>query len=214
MLNTLIPPSHTNLFEEELRENLLLYTSSSPVSGKDLFQCHREIAIARYALSKQAETYATAVTILTQLLERKLPHLNLEDPNSANLLSAVMRAISDIEEKSQRLILSVQQVTQIVGKIVDIDVDKAALRGMLVQLPVLVKESINQLSNDPNLADSISSSLSEKITDFFSSIRFDTVSLDHNSQSTDTILDQVDQMINSVPAVSFTNSDQRAEERS
>lgn len=155
-------------FEEALQENLALYTSSSP-SSPDLFQAHREISIARYALSQQALAYSRAVQILTTILEESVADLST-DPK---LLTNIMVVINNIESRSEKLIDSVQKVTTLLGDVVNLDVDKAALRSMLVNLPSLVKDSITQISSDPHLADEISGALNSRISQLMIAMRFD-----------------------------------------
>ena len=158
-------------FEQALQDNLALYTTQPDVSGKDLFQTHREIAYARYALTQQANTYAKAVEILSTLLETATEGA----VHNAKLLTDIMVAINAIEMKSISLISSVRAVTELLGRAVNIDVDKAALSSMVLRLPSLVRETISSASNDPLLADKIAGSLDAKISEMMVAIRFNSV---------------------------------------
>jgi hypothetical protein len=160
---------YTNIpFEKALAENLSLYCCEAPFHGKDLFQTHREVALARYALTQQANTYQFAIQLLTRMLEESTDSAT----TNPKLLTSVMVAINSIEQKSVHLISSVRAVTDLLGKAVAIDVDKAALSSILLRLPALVKESISSISDDPLLADQISSNLDIRLNEMMQTLRF------------------------------------------
>lgn len=161
-------PYQSKEFEQTLAENLALYTMQPDVSGKDLFQTHREISYARYALSQQAQSYAKAIELLTHVLDIH-PSEVYSQPK---LLTDVMVAINAIEVKSISLIRSVREVTELLGRAVNIDIDKAALSSIVLRLPSLVRESIAQISNDPELAQRISTNLDNRLSDLMIAFRF------------------------------------------
>lgn len=176
-----------------LKENLSLYSDFADDS-QNIFNATREIAIARYALNCQAQSYARAVEILTNMLD-SLINSGAED---AKTLSSVMLAIQTIENKSKLLIESVKEVTSLLGDVVNIDVDKAALRQMLINLPSLVEETITTISDDATLANQISSTLSSRIDSMMVAFRFDAPQT-HKTQNDSNLLLQYSNLINSVP---------------
>lgn len=183
-------------FDEMLKENLILYsTFSEDIEDANIFNTTREIAIARFALNSQAKAYARAVEILTSMLDS----LN---GSEASQLSSIMIAIQTIENKSKQLIESVRAVTALLGEIVNIDVDKAALRQMLINLPSLVEDTISTISDDPNLATRISTSLSNRIDSMMVAFRFNDVTPTQSQREnnvSDGLLLQYSNLINSVP---------------
>lgn len=183
-------------FDEMLKENLILYsTFSEDIEDANIFNTTREIAIARFALNSQAKAYARAVEILTSMLDS----LN---GSEASQLSSIMIAIQTIENKSKQLIESVRAVTALLGEIVNIDVDKAALRQMLINLPSLVEDTITTISDDPNLATRISTSLSNRIDSMMVAFRFNDVTPTQSQREnnvSDGLLLQYSNLINSVP---------------
>ena len=203
---TFIDTPETN-FEKELEDNLALYTKHINTTSKDLFQCHREISLARYALSKQAESYAMAIDILMSILEKhRNTKFDAKEDGSVKILTNILQMIEHIENKSKALISSASQVTQLIGAVVDIDVDKATLSHMLINLPNLVEETVSDISGNKDMAQMVSIRLGEVISGLMSQIRFTESKLEHKSNSSDTnvesislIQDQVTLMINSVP---------------
>lgn len=195
-------------FEEALKENLSLYTSVPEAAGKDLFQTHREIAIARYALSKQAASYAKAIDVLFNMLAlcEEAAKKAIDNEQRSKVITSVMVAINAIEQKSTSLISSSKQVTELLGYAVNIDVDKANLRALLCNLPSLVKDSITSIAKDPELAERISNNLNTRISDLMVAIRFSEESFIQQSQPNGIIIDQYNNMMNSVPTASFTPS--------
>ena len=158
-------------FEQELQDNLELYTQDLP--SHNLFSTHREISLARFALSQQAHSYAKAIEILLLILEAA----SEQAATNPKLFTDVMVAINAIENKSVALINSVRSVTELLGRAVNIDVDKASLSCMMLRLPSLVKETISQASGDTDLADKISGSLNSRITEMMVAFRFNPNSL-------------------------------------
>lgn len=182
-------------FEQALEDNLALYTELPDTSNHNLFQTHREISVARYALSKQAEAYAKAIEILMDVIDN-----SVNQSSNPKALTDIMMAINAIESKSRSLIQSVQQVTQLLGQAVNIDVDKANLSALILRLPSLVRDSISHVSNDPQLADRISSTLDSRISEMMIACRFTTASSPLEQQQSPAItLDQYSSMINSIP---------------
>lgn len=180
-------------FDQLLEENLSLYTAF-PEQGQSIFSLNREVAIARFALSKQAEAYSLAVEILTELLYQVR-----DNSDKSNSLTSVMVAIQSIEQKSQSLIDSVQKVSTLLGSIVNIDVDRAALRNMLINLPSLVKETISSIAGDSQLAERISSGLDARISNMMIAFRFDSFVAPVGQQPQGIVLEQYSQMVDSVP---------------
>lgn len=154
--------------QEALQENIKTYIAPPHLSGPDIFQAHHELSIARFALTKQAEVYYKAVEILTEKLDQA-SSLSQDDPK---LFSDVMVCLNAIELRSIKLIESAQKVTTLLKSVVDLDVDKASLRTMLVNLPSLVKDAIASCTQDENLADKISFSLSCRIDSLMTEFRF------------------------------------------
>lgn len=194
-------PSNSD-FENELADTVQAYCVNPSIDPQNLYNVTREITIARLALDRQAQMYSKSVTMLTSLLEKRFADIKLDDQKAAQLLASVMQSINYIEAQSTSLINSVEKVIKLVGTASNIDIDKGALKTILVNLPSLVKESISSISKDENLAESISSSLNQKISDFFVAIRFSErgdTTISNQPQQMDNILDQVNQMINSVP---------------
>lgn len=192
-------------FEESLKENLLLYVCDPDVQGRDLFQVHREISIARYALSQQAQAYAKAMEFLTNLLEKAIEQSEKPGIDHAKIVSNIMVAIGTIESKSALLINSVKTVTELLGAAINIDVDKAHLRSMVVALPSLVKESISSLTQDEQLASKVYNNLNNRITEMMIALRFqdgETTTFGIEDQRGIT-LDQYNEMINSVPTAQY-----------
>lgn len=162
-------------FEELLQQNLSLYTTCTTENGADLFHATREISIARYALSQQALAYQKSVEILFSTLQtiEEIVTANPTDPAVANLRSQIMVSVNAIESKSKALIESSHRVTELLGKAVSIDVDKASLKTMLINLPSIVRDSIVRVSQNEQLADQISTNLSSRISDLMIAVRFD-----------------------------------------
>lgn len=189
-------------FEKSLQETLALYVAPPDVSGRDIFQVHREIAIARLALNNQARAYAKSIEVLFQILD-KIVNSPIADEGKA--ITNIMSAINMIEVKSANLIKSVKDVTELLGNAINIDVDKAHLRTMLINLPSLVKKSITTLTNDDQLADKIFCNLNSQITDMMVAFRFSDGSngvplLEDDKGIT---LQQLNEMVNSVPTASY-----------
>lgn len=185
-------------FEQVLEDNLALYVSDPDFPDQHLFKTHREISLARYALSKQAEAYARTVEILLTLIDRAIDR---QDPTTnPQLLSNLMVNLAEIERRSSALINSVRSVTELLGKAVTIDVDKASLSALVIRLPSLVRESINKVSNDPHLADRVSSSLDSKISELMIAMRFTSVSGDGAQVAGAPItVEQYHGLINTIP---------------
>lgn len=183
-------------FDEALAENLSLYCSQSDVPLSELFSTHREISIARLALEKQAQTYFLAIETLNAMLENAM-----KNPND-KILQTILVTVSAIEEKSAKLIDSAQRTINLLGSVVEIDVDKAKLRAMVVSLPHLVKDVINSVSGNSEMAESISLSLNNKISDMMVAIRFDERNAavsGTGGESAAITLDVYRELINSVP---------------
>lgn len=209
-------PSHLqspSQFEQELADTIEQYCVNPSIDPQNLYNVTRELTIARYALNRQAEAYSKSVTILTNLLEKRFADMKLDDQKAAQLLASVMQSINYIESQSTRLIESVEKVIKLVGNASNIDIDKGALKTILVNLPSLVKESIANISKDSELAESVSNSLNQKITDFFVAVRFSErdqiVGSTSSNGSNDlaSIQEQVGQMIHSVPTAEYVPAD-------
>lgn len=184
-------------FDEALRENLSLYCSASDVPLSELFSTHREISIARLALEKQAQTYFLAIETLNAMLDNAM-----KNPND-KILQTILVTVSAIEEKSSKLIESAQRTINLLGSVVEIDVDKARLRAMIVSLPSLVKEVISSVSGNPEMAESISLNLNNRISDMMVAIRFDernTPVVGNGGESAAITLETYRELINSVPS--------------
>lgn len=188
----------TDVFEQALQENLSLYTLRPTFDSKDFFQCYREINIARFALETQAKAYFQAIEILTQILHNIAQQPNHTDRDITN----VMQIISSIETKSKSLISSAKDIASLLGQAVSIDVDKAALRTMISNLPSLVQQSITTVTNNPDLAQQIAISLNSQISELMVAFRFaDTTILQQSDQSSEDVsLVTYQEMINSVPS--------------
>lgn len=186
----------TNSFEEALQENLDLYTLKPSQDHQNFFQCFREINIARFALETQAKAYFQAVEILTTILSNIAQQVTHTDKD----ITSIMQIISNIESKSKSLITSAQQIATLMHQAVSIDVDKAALRTMICNLPTLVQQSITTVTNNPDLAQQIAISLNSQISDLMISLRFaDQTILQSSQQPEDVSLLDYQEMINSVP---------------
>lgn len=185
----------TTAFEEALAENLSLYCSESPVPNIELFSTHREISIARLALSNQAKMYFLACETLQTLLQNAITSA------SPDLVKQIMIAVTNIEERSMKLIESSQRTINLLGSVVNIDVDKARLSALIVSLPKLVKEAITQLG-DESTADRISLSLNNRISEMMCALRHSDVPLpEEGTRSGPGIsLQEYELLLNSVPS--------------
>lgn len=189
-----IPLYRSLSFQEQLEDNLSFYTTPSTTPDQNLFLTHREIAIARYALSSQAAAYAKAIEIFTDLLDQKA---NCTD---AKTLTDIMVLIASIEAKSTALINSVRQVTELLGKAVSIDVNKAALQNMLINLPSLVEKTICTVSGDISLAERVKIGLNNQISEMMIALRFEGgESLTQKDNDFNLAYEQYLGMIDSVP---------------
>jgi hypothetical protein len=186
----------SDTFEQALQENLSLYTS--PSQSENLFSFQREVSIARFALSQQAIAYHKATLIFMAFLEDAE-----NQPVTPQLLTSVMQQLSAIENKSRSLIESVQKVTSLLGQAVNIDVDKAALRTMLLNLPGLVEQTIITISGDSSLAQDISVNLNNRISEMMVSLRFsdgrEADNMLNGGQTQGITFDQFNNLLNSVP---------------
>jgi len=160
--------NQTSTFEQALSENLSLYLATPSNDDTNLFQANREIAIARYALTKQAESYYSAINILSTFLNS-----STAEKVDQNTLTNIMTAIATIEMKSRSLIETVHSVIQLLKDASEIDIDKSALRTIVVNMPVLVRQSINKITGDDSLAESISLSLNNQISDLLTACRLE-----------------------------------------
>lgn len=184
--------------EEKLNETIELYiTDPIDYSDPNFFKATREIKLARYALQKQAEFYSVAVEVYTELLRTAAANA----PSNAESLRNIMVAINQIELKSQSLIDSIHRVTELIGKAVTIDIDKAALSHMVLRLPSLIKESISKVSDNPELAERISSNLDSKISELMLAFRFSQPSAiaEPSEQTPGISFEQYQNLFNSVP---------------
>lgn len=184
-------------FEQALQENLSLYITPQELNGKDFFQCTREISIARFALNQQAKAYYASVEIWTELLS------NLStQATDAKTLTDINMILATIENKSRSLIESSRQVTDLIGRVVSMDVDKTALRTMLFNLPNLVKDSITKISGNKQLAEDISLNLNNQISEMMIAFRFTEgkTTLIENQEPIGISFEQLDSMVNSVPS--------------
>lgn len=184
-------------FEQALQENLSLYIAPQELNGKDFFQCTREISIARFALNQQAKAYYASVEIWTELLS------NLSSQaTDAKTLTDINMILATIENKSRALIESSRQVTDLIGRVVSMDVDKTALRTMLFNLPSLVKDSITKITGNGELAENISLNLNNQISEMMIAFRFTEGKTDPSNQQQPIGIsfEQLDSMVNSVPS--------------
>lgn len=186
-------------FDEVLKENLATFCSDSEFSHQNLFQATKEIAIARLALQKQAEFYLKAVELLTILLENAASTL-AGDPK---IVHQILASIDSIEQKSIALIKSSREVTGLLGQAVNIDIDKAALSQMLIRLPTLIKQVIEDNTSDPQVAERIASSLDSKLSELMVAFRFDSTSLSPatvDGEVKGISFDQYSSLYNTVPS--------------
>jgi len=188
-------------FEQSLQENLTLYLHQD-IDEANIFQANREISIARYALTQQAESYFKAIQILNKFLE--VANLNSGNAIDKNILTNVMTAIATIESKSKSLIETVHQVTRLIKDASTIDIDKSALRTIVVNIPVLVKQSISRISGDDQLAESVSLNLNNSISELMTACRLDRDQLlpstSTNMQEKGINAEQFVDLFNSVPS--------------
>lgn len=193
----------TDSLKQALQENLSLYCTQQEYNGKDFFQTHREISIARFALSKQAEAYFIAVDIFTHMLLEIQSQVSYDTKQITSILSI----LSNIESKSQSLLNSARQVTELLGKAVNIDVDKANLKSMLLNLPDLVQSSISQVTGNQDLAQQIAVSLNAKVSEMMVAFRFRDYTEQSQSEAGNPAItfDQFSAMINSVPTTIQSN---------
>lgn len=161
-------PNLKQSFDDQLAENLQLYVADSEIPHQNLFNIQREISIARYALTKQAEAYAKGIEVFFRCLEIATD----EAVMNPKLFADIMVAINAIETRSQSLIASVQKVTGLLGQVVNINIDKAALSHLILRLPSLTKEAITQVSGDSLLAERVSSDLNHRVSSLMVALRF------------------------------------------
>ena len=190
-------------FEQALSENLSLYLQTAEIEdGANLFQANREIAIARFALTQQAQSYYQAIQILTTFLEA-VQETQVQQFDQ-KMLSNVMTTIATIEAKSKSLIETVRSVTSLLKEAASIDIDKSALRTIVVNIPVLVKNSISKISGDDQLAESVSLNLNNSISELMTACRLDRDQLlpstSTNMQEKGINAEQFVDLFNSVPS--------------
>lgn len=187
----------TDSLKQALQENLSLYCTQQEYNGKDFFQTHREISIARFALSKQAESYFIAIDIFTAMLL----DIQSQVTHDAKQITSILSILSNIESKSQSLLASARQVTELLGKAVNIDVDKANLKSMLLNLPDLVQSSITQVTGNDLLAQEVAVNLNAKISEMIVAFRFRDYTEQSQSEAGNPAItfEQFSSMINSVP---------------
>lgn len=187
-------------FEQALQENLEVYCQPSTVPEANLFQCNREISIARFALNEQAKAFYAAVQIYHSILE----DISNRDIQEEKTLTDVQRVLRDLETKSKSLIESASKVTDLIGRAVNIDIDKGALRSMMLSLPSLVKDSIKTITGNGELAEEISLNLNNRISDMMIAIRFSDSTLSAGAQDGGSLqqptIDELHGMMNSIPS--------------
>jgi hypothetical protein len=122
-------------------------------------------------LTQQAQSYYQAIQILTTFLEA-VQETQVQQFDQ-KMLSNVMTTIATIEAKSKSLIETVRSVTSLLKEAASIDIDKSALRTIVVNIPVLVKQSISRISGDDQLAESVSLNLNNSISELMTACRLD-----------------------------------------
>lgn len=174
-----------NALDSDLDEVISRYSSKQPT--QNFFQTTNEIAIARYALDQQAQSYYTTIKALKLLLSSQIQDLTEQS------LGRIMNLLSMIELKSTSLISSAEKVSHLIGDAVQIDYDKASLQAVLLSLPSLIRE----LGSTEELAASVES----RIDEMLSSLRFSEKST-HSLQRSEPIgitLEQYTSLLDSVP---------------
>lgn len=189
---------NNNEFTQALESNLATYLTSSN-DDINLFSTRKEISIARYALSAQALAYQTSMSILFDLLDNVRNTIN---DNNHKAFTDIMTMLASIEAKSRALIESAQKVTQLLGEAVKIDVDKSALRTLLLNTPALLEETITTVSGDSQLASKISFSFNAKINELMIACRLnrDELVLNGQTQQNGIDIDDYYAIINSIPS--------------
>lgn len=192
--------NNRSTFEQVLHENLQTYVCTPDINEANLFQTHKEISIARYALSCQAMAYHHAMKILLEQLDFCQGRLS-DDPK---LRTDIMTTLVAIETKSKQLIQSAREVTELLGKAVEIDIDKGALRTLLINVPSIIEKSVTRVSGNPELAKNISLSVNNQISDIMIALRI-TRDDDMQMQQTSSGGNGIDvvtfqEMLNSVPS--------------
>lgn len=191
-------------FEQALATNLALFTQPNSAPDANLFQVGREISLARLALSNQAHSYYRAISILNNMLNA----VEQEFENNGHIfqpemLRNIMTALSSIEARSKSLIDSVKAVTSLVKEAVNIDVDKASLRTLLVNMPSMIEKTVEKVSGDSQLAKNISISLNNEISGVMMAFRFDesgfNAAASPNNPQQGINIDQFKMMCSSVP---------------
>ena len=178
-----------------LQENLSRFCQ--PPSDDSLFQTHREISIARYALNQQAEAYHRSINLLQTLLEAQQIPANTSD--IPRILSSVFSLVQAIEAKSQKLIESAQRVQALVGSAVSLDVDKAKLHNLCLSLPHMLRECLHSLDCEEEVTSKITDMLSQKLSHAMSSLRFASPVQAAPVLDNGLFLDQFHELVNSVP---------------
>ena len=189
----------STVLDELLDTNQESYTTPHTQS---LFSTHREISIARYALSQQAEAYHKAVSLLQNLLDSQQDFSANDPAAAARALTNIFQLVQSIENKSQKLIESSQRVTQLLGQAVSIDVDKVSLYVLVTGLPAMLRDVLLSITNDETLTSRVCTQLSSQLESTLSKLRFSP----QVSQQTpigitqDIVESQYLDMINSVPS--------------
>ena len=183
--------------DDQLLEVMEKYSTPSPIA---LTSPHREISIARFALEKQFRAYAIALENLNALLEFQTQEtVTHSGPNPQAVATSIFTLINTIEAKSERLIRSAKEVTEILGNAVSIDIDKANLHSLLISLPALLRETVEHTTSNPQLASEISRSLTERLESLMHSVRFSNESLPQQQSTPGITFEQYSQMVESVP---------------
>lgn len=145
--------------KELMRQNLTDFLEANRETDTDFYKARHELTIARYALSQQLEVYAQTLSLLKALLKRPTADI-----------AAISSTITMIEDKSQKLMNSVNTVTRALKMGAEIEnllsskMDGVQVYAILSQLPTLLENILLKATNDPVLSQLICNDFNNELS--------------------------------------------------
>lgn len=180
------------LLDTALEAVITTYIEANRSPSDQELGARRELRLARFALEEAAKQFVATLNSSSE-------PINSNDPDAViaqmNRQAATYRAC----ERLINLAKMVAGIAKACAEIEDLQIrriDAAQVYSVVMQIPEIVRGTINSLTSDPDLAKNVTITLTEKI-------RTMSMLVDSRNQEPQGILEaQLVEMLNSVPGVS------------
>lgn len=144
------------LLEEALRENMLSYAKHT--YEENIYHTQKEIALARYALTKQAEAF----------------HELINSPETKKFINEHPVVGSQLlEQRSRALIESSTLVSRLVQSAVNTDINKAEIHALLSSLPDIISTEIKHIGGTESAAAAALQRITLRISDLRDKLKYE-----------------------------------------